>query len=168
MDNMWKIISFSESAVCKGLALGGKEDSTSSHLLRERKKGDFSHRESQLMAQVDVIGIQSWRRECSALNRAWGPSAGWCRWKIAQPWLVGKRLKKTGRRRWGSLPHTKEKCGLLYICRENIQLGYSKPLRQAFSVGHMYLKGWKFIERPRKNLPLFMYKEDTQKCSYTI
>ena len=65
--------------MCKGLALGGKEDSTSSHLLREKKRGDFSDRESQLMAQVDVIGIQSWRRECSALNRAWSPSAGWCR-----------------------------------------------------------------------------------------
>ena len=58
------------------------------------------------------------------------------------------------------MPRTKEKRGLLHICIGNIHLGYSEPLGQAFSVGHINPKGRKFIERPEKNLPLFMYKAE--------
>lgn len=163
-DNTWKITSFSESAVCEGLALGGKGDSTSSHL-PEGKRDLLSDRRSQLMAQVHIIGIQSpWELEKGVFSheQSEGPKC----WLVqmedcsALRGWVGKGLKKAGRRGWDASTYTKEKCGLLHICIDSINLGYSEPLCQAFSVGHINSKGWKFIERPQKNLLFFMYKAD--------
>lgn len=93
MDNMERIISFSQNLLCKGLALGGK-DSTSSHFWGKKVGGTFLRRESQLMAQVEVIGALELERGVLSLEPSVGSSADWCRWKTTQPWLVGEEIEE--------------------------------------------------------------------------
>lgn len=53
----------------------------------------------------------------------------------------GEGIEEDREEGWDASPCTKEKRGLLHICIDSINLGYSEPLCQAFSVGHINPKG---------------------------
>lgn len=170
MDNMGKIISFSESAVCKGLALGGK-DSTSSHFLREKSGGTFLREKAS-----------SWRKSRSYRNAELEKGVLSLEQSVGVQVLIGADERPlsaltVGRKR---LEDKEEEMGCVtHTLRKNRTVTFAEKTF-SWAIPNLYVRcsQWsicisrgekeEFIEKARKRLPLFMYKEDTQTHSYTV
>lgn len=128
--NMWKITPCSESAVCQGLALGGKGNSTGSYLPGGKRdllwEGTSLFHTNQCYRNSEPTGA----RKGWVLSQEQNEGPKCCPEHMDDGSALRGLVRKSWyrqKRGWDALPGTNENHRLLHICIENIHSGYSKP-----------------------------------------